>query len=127
MRGEVADGGGDRPRHDVAVVGVLVGEDVPSREVEAPPDRVVHARVPRARPHDPRRVAQQIEGAVGGAAVHHHVLEARVVLAADAGQGLGQEPLAVEDGRDDAHEGHLRRRHGRERHTTGDIIGATGA
>src|SRR5207249_699055 len=124
---QVASGGGDGTGHEIAVVGVLVGEDLAVSKAEAAPDRIVHAAVGPAHPHHARRVAQQIEGAVAGASVHDHVLHTRVVLTADAFQRLGQEPGPVENRGDDGDEGRFGRGHGREGHTTSDIIGATGA
>jgi hypothetical protein len=98
--GQRAHGGGHRARKGVAVVGVLVGEHVARAQGEAAVYGIVHAVIaPRFPAH--AALAQDVQRAVGGSAVHDHVFDARVVLRADAAQQVGQEARAVEHGRDD--------------------------
>jgi hypothetical protein len=84
----------------VAVVRVLVGQHVAGGQGEAAVYGIVHAVIAPGLPAH-AAPAQEVQRAVGGAAVHHHVLDARVVLRPDAAQEVGQEARAVEHGRHD--------------------------
>src|SRR6185503_11459536 len=68
---------------------------------------------------DAGRRVQQRQRAVRGPAVHHDVLEGRVVLAPHAGQEVGQIPPPVQDGSDDRDERPDRVARGRVPQNTG--------
>jgi hypothetical protein len=99
-----AHGRRDRAGRHVPVVGVLVREHVAAGQGEAAVYGIVHPVIGPALPTH-AALAQQVQRAVGGAAVHHHVLDVRIVLGADAGQQLGQEADAVEHRGHDADQG----------------------
>jgi len=119
IRCECIDHGRNRPGK-VEVVAVEVGDDLAAGSGEPLVDRVVHPAIGLRQPAEPRRsgvAPEDLERAVGGAAVNHDVLDIWVRLLLHRQDRLFDEASLPEARRDDRDEREGRSR-SRRRHLT---------